>query len=1305
MADQKYDIEVTDKVASTIEPKIRAIGTASRDSFTALQQLQTMLRGINGSALNQLQNQLAASANAMRQLTQAQTNLNTANAQAQLILQRVATEAARTQTQLQNLTTATIRTATESARLATEQQRTAAAALNAAAAAGNLATAQNNAATAAQRLATEQARTAAAITQGNTATINQGRASTQAATAQQRLAEAQSRAQRAATDATTAQQRLATEQQRTAAATSNAAAAADRARIAAIQLQQAQQQLAGSVNRSTLSLLDYAKAAALAFGAAIGADSILKTADAYTIMQNKLSNLAETQADVNLLTQKMFELSLETGQAVTNTTGAFQKFDNAMMQLGGSQAETLRLIETLNKATVVSGATTSEAAAGILQLGQAFGSGRLQGDEFRSIMENLPVVADLIAKSMGKTRGELKELSTQGKLTAEVLRKAFAEGAAGIDEKFGKTVFTLAQQFTNFNTKFTEWVGELNKSIGLTSAVGSVIKVLGNNLNAVAATLAIVSSLLLVAFGPTLVTMLGAATVALKGFTLALATNPIGLLIVGITTAVSLIAAFGDQISLTSDKFTTLKDMGIAALSFISDGFGATIDFIKSVWNSGIDWLNSKTGGFAEKFRDIFGVIVAQSKTNTNFLIAVFVGAVDAIARYWSLYPQLMQSIFAQVVNFGAAAVETLVNGWQLGLRGIAKLAESVAPDISKSLNSALDSVSLELPRMEVKNSVIDMAADIGNEFSKAFGKDYVGQAADAFMLRAQTIAAQRAGALADGGLRGEGVNNIAAKVDPKAAKLAEKRAMTLAKINGELDKQLNTMFTLNPQRQIDQQFDEIQIQLASKKIKLNESETASLRSKLTEINNNKQLQQAYDSVYEDSIKTLRDYNNTMDASDMLYARGAISLIDYQTAINKASESYANSVNPLREFNIGVQDQLKLLQIVGPAQDIERQIMQKQNEMRAQGKTLTDEQTESIRQQLTAVQLQTTANDLLNGYYNDSIGKQEQLTAKSLALAQAHERGYVSAEQYAIGLRQISVDTAALQMQMGNATMFDAATVALGSFVSNYQGVLSGLGTAWGDFFTGFTDGFADSVGRAIVMGDSLSDSLRNVAQQVLTSLISALVKLGVQYAINAALGTSLGATALATQTAASVTAAGATAAAWATPAALVSLASFGANSVPASAGITATVALSEGMALLSAIPGFATGGYTGNMGVGQVAGVVHGQEFVMNADATARNRDLLESLNSGRSASSATRSSSTNSGGVSGITVIVENHGTDINVEQIDENTIRIIARQEAETAVRDGASSVVAADLRNANSPVSKSLSASTNVTRKRG
>lgn len=125
------------------------------------------------------------------------------------------------------------------------------------------------------------------------------------------------------------------------------------------------------------------------------------------------------------------------------------------------------------------------------------------------------------------------------------------------------------------------------------------------------------------------------------------------------------------------------------------------------------------------------------------------------------------------------------------------------------------------------------------------------------------------------------------------------------------------------------------------------------------------------------------------------------------------------------------------------------------------------------------------------------------------------------------------------------------------------------------------------------------------IAEDVLRMLI----RMGTQMVANKLLGDTLQAAGIATAVAAGT----ATAAAWAPAAAMSSLASFGANAAPASAGIASTMALSQSLALI----GFADGGYTGPGGKYDPAGIVHAGEYVVTAEATRRlGLDYLDALN-----------------------------------------------------------------------------------------
>lgn len=234
----------------------------------------------------------------------------------------------------------------------------------------------------------------------------------------------------------------------------------------------------------------------------------------------------------------------------------------------------------------------------------------------------------------------------------------------------------------------------------------------------------------------------------------------------------------------------------------------------------------------------------------------------------------------------------------------------------------------------------------------------------------------------------------------------------------------------------------------------------------------------------------------------------------------------------------------------------------------------------------------------LSQQLEDPIAKLERERAERLAIIQTYEQLETDSHAQAEALRaeterqyqeqrMAAMEEMYRQQSWGNELVMDSID-ALGSASTN---VISGLlsGTM------------------------SVKDAMQQFANIVLNSVVGAFVDLGIEYIKNQVLAS----TAQATQIAMAAATGPAIAAAYAPAAAMASLASFGANAAPATAGIASTVATSSALALT----GFKDGGFTGNMGTSQVAGVVHGQEYVMNAEATRRiGVGNLERMSSGGS-------------------------------------------------------------------------------------
>lgn len=171
----------------------------------------------------------------------------------------------------------------------------------------------------------------------------------------------------------------------------------------------------------------------------VGLYSIKKGMD----MTDDYININARLANINdgLRTQR--ELQLDIFAAAQRSRGVYKEMASTTAKLGllapdafKNNDELIYFVETLQKAFKVSGASTQESTNAMYQLTQAMASGRLQGDEFRSIIENAPMLANAIAEYTGVGMKGIKDLSSQGAISADIIKNSLYMAADDINAKF-----------------------------------------------------------------------------------------------------------------------------------------------------------------------------------------------------------------------------------------------------------------------------------------------------------------------------------------------------------------------------------------------------------------------------------------------------------------------------------------------------------------------------------------------------------------------------------------------------------------------------------------------------------------------------------------------------------------------------------------------------------------------------------------------------------------------------------------------------------------------------------------------------
>lgn len=224
-----------------------------------------------------------------------------------------------------------------------------------------------------------------------------------------------------------------------------------------------------------VSPLNSVKAIFATLGISILVKESIQAADSFKLMEGRLSLVTKGTIELANAQEELFKISQNTRQSFKDTVDLYTSLARSTQQLGKSQKETLGVTETINKAIIISGASADSAKAALVQLGQGFASGTLRGDELNSVLEQTPRIAEAIAKGMGKTIGELRQLGADGKLTGEAVFEALQKQAQSIDEEFSKMPKTVGQATTQMGNAMIDFVSTIDKATGASSLLAEGI--------------------------------------------------------------------------------------------------------------------------------------------------------------------------------------------------------------------------------------------------------------------------------------------------------------------------------------------------------------------------------------------------------------------------------------------------------------------------------------------------------------------------------------------------------------------------------------------------------------------------------------------------------------------------------------------------------------------------------------------------------------------------------------------------------------------------------------------------------------
>ena len=404
---------------------------------------------------------------------------------------------------------------------------------------------------------------------------------------------------------------------------------------------------AGSVQKvqtqsdALTNALGFLQGALLAIGAGELIRGYTDLADTFQGIVSRLK-LVTTNADELVATeQKLLDVANETRGSFEGTANLYTKLASQTSQLGIDQKDLIPAITTVNQLIAISGATATEAKAGLLQFSQGLASNRFQGDELRSVLENLPALGQAIAKGLGTTTAGLRAMGKEGQLTTKLVLDALAKSAPEIAKQFQAITPTIGQAFQVLKNNVLQMVGVFDQVNSVGNRFASVILFVANNIQnfvkaigvaiftmgafyaglyiesawaafgaavasanarllayVVAAEAAGVQTTILQRIMVTFAPIINGTTGLLRTLWAVMAANPITAIITILAAAAAAVYMFGNQIKLTSNGSITLLGALVGSFNFL-------LAKLQAVWSFVINF-------FAPAFRFV-GTVVSET--------------------------------------------------------------------------------------------------------------------------------------------------------------------------------------------------------------------------------------------------------------------------------------------------------------------------------------------------------------------------------------------------------------------------------------------------------------------------------------------------------------------------------------------------------------------------------------------------------------------------------------------------------------------------------------------------------------------
>ncbi|WP_275760264.1 tape measure protein [Ralstonia pseudosolanacearum] len=431
---------------------------------------------------------------------------------------------------------------------------------------------------------------------------------------------------------------------------------------------------------------------------------IVQIADAWNMMAARLKLATAGQREFTTAQAELFDIAQRIGVPIQETATLYGKLQQAVRMLGAEQQQALTITESISQALRISGASANETQSALLQFGQALAAGVLRGEEFNSVVENSPRLAQALADGLNVPIGRLRKMAEEGRLTADVVVGALLSQKTKLATEYAQLPATVSQAFERLRNAVGQYINRVDQATGFTAKLSEALTWLAQNLDTVMQWLKRIAevgqAVLVYRLLPALVTAwqtAGAAAVtaasatsaawATANLSVSAAIASVGLLRTGFATLGAFLVGWEIGTWL-SERFEIVRRAGIVMvevliksieeLRFHWEVFAAifTSDTIAEATKRHQSRLGEMNGIFAQMYADAGrGADAAKGAMNTA------ASAAEEIARRLEAVRQGTQ----EAVGRGAEAVHTALEKLKSRIGEV----ESVVAKASQTVNDA----------------------------------------------------------------------------------------------------------------------------------------------------------------------------------------------------------------------------------------------------------------------------------------------------------------------------------------------------------------------------------------------------------------------------------------------------------------------------------------------------------------------------------------------------------------------------------------------------------------------------------------